>query len=155
MAKGYAEGPAAEEADRRREEMAEGVSDSRPRARLAVEGCTEDDPVAPAADAGLLPGDRIVAFNGEPVATWDELVGLVRDNRDGQAVIRYERDGETRTATTSTTVNDYLEHCKTRAAACSSAQQADAMVEIQSQEEINFRTDHEFWISFLPTPHYS
>jgi membrane-associated protease RseP (regulator of RpoE activity) len=67
--------------------------------------CTEDDPVAPAAEAGLLPGDRIVAFNGEPVATWDELVGLVRDNRDGQAVIRYERDGETRTATTNTTVN--------------------------------------------------
>ena len=42
--------------------------------------CTADDPVAPAAEAGLLPGDRIVAFNGEPVATWDELVGLVRDN---------------------------------------------------------------------------
>ncbi len=44
MAKGYAEGPAAEEAERRREERAAGVDD-RPRAsRLAVEGCTEDDP---------------------------------------------------------------------------------------------------------------
>ncbi len=67
--------------------------------------CTAQDPVAPAADAGLRPGDKITAFNGEPVSSWDELVLLVRDNADGQAVIRYERDGETRTATTSTTVN--------------------------------------------------
>ena len=45
MAKGYAEGPAAEEAERRREELAAGVADSHRRTRLAVEGCTEDDPV--------------------------------------------------------------------------------------------------------------
>ena len=44
MAKGYAEGPAAEEAERRREELAAGVADARLQTRLAVEGCTEDDP---------------------------------------------------------------------------------------------------------------
>ncbi len=45
MGKGYAEGPAAEEAERRREELAGGVADAPPRpARLAVEGCTEDEP---------------------------------------------------------------------------------------------------------------
>jgi hypothetical protein len=44
MAKGYAEGPAAEEAERRREELAAGVDDAPSRSRLAVEGCTEDDP---------------------------------------------------------------------------------------------------------------
>ncbi len=44
MAKGYAEGPAAEEAERRREELAAGVSEARGQTRLAVEGCTEDDP---------------------------------------------------------------------------------------------------------------
>ena len=44
MAKGYAEGPAAEEAERRREELAAGVPDARRQTRLAVEGCTEDDP---------------------------------------------------------------------------------------------------------------
>ena len=44
MAKGYAEGPAAEEAERRREELA-GPDTGRPRAtRLAVEGCTADQP---------------------------------------------------------------------------------------------------------------
>ena len=44
MAKGYAEGPAAEEAERRREELAEGVSATRERMRLAVEGSTADEP---------------------------------------------------------------------------------------------------------------
>lgn len=67
--------------------------------------CTESDPVAPAAQAGLRPGDRIVSFNGEPVSSWDEVVTLVRDNRDGRAVIGYERDGRRLTTTTSTTVN--------------------------------------------------
>jgi hypothetical protein len=44
VALGYAEGPAAEEAERRREEIAAGVSESSTRTRVAVEGCTEDDP---------------------------------------------------------------------------------------------------------------
>lgn len=44
MAKGYAEGPAAEEAERRREDLAEGVTDARERTRLAVEGSTADEP---------------------------------------------------------------------------------------------------------------
>jgi hypothetical protein len=44
MAKGYAEGPAAEEAERRREELAAGVDDAPRRTKLAVEGCTADDP---------------------------------------------------------------------------------------------------------------
>lgn len=44
MAKGYAEGPAAEEAERRREELASGVSAAPRPTRLAVEGCTEDEP---------------------------------------------------------------------------------------------------------------
>ncbi len=44
MAKGYAEGPAAEEAERRREELAAGVHDDEVAAtRLAVYGATADD----------------------------------------------------------------------------------------------------------------
>jgi hypothetical protein len=44
VAKGYAEGPAAEEAERRREERASGVSDEARITRLAVEGSTADEP---------------------------------------------------------------------------------------------------------------
>jgi hypothetical protein len=43
MGKGYAEGPAAEEAERRREELAAGAEVSRAATRLAVEGSTPDD----------------------------------------------------------------------------------------------------------------
>lgn len=42
MPKGYAEGPAAEEAERRRDELASGVRDVVQTTRVAVEGCTAD-----------------------------------------------------------------------------------------------------------------
>jgi hypothetical protein len=44
MPKGYAEGPAAEEAERRREELERGAGGSEQELRLAVYGSTEDDP---------------------------------------------------------------------------------------------------------------
>ena len=39
--------------------------------------CTDTDPVAPAAAPGIKAGDRIGAFNGTPVAPWEELSPLV------------------------------------------------------------------------------
>ena len=44
MAKGYAEGPAAEEAERRRDELERGRGQAEPVQRLAVYGATEDEP---------------------------------------------------------------------------------------------------------------
>jgi hypothetical protein len=44
MAKGYAEGPAAEEAERRREELERGGREPEQEVRLAVYGSTEDEP---------------------------------------------------------------------------------------------------------------
>jgi hypothetical protein len=44
VAKGYAEGPAAEEAERRRDELASGDAVAEPTTRVAIEGCTPDDP---------------------------------------------------------------------------------------------------------------
>ncbi len=67
-------------------------------------GCKDTDPVAPAKDAGLLPGDRIVGFNGTEVSSWEQLRELIRGNEDGVAVLRYERDGEVLEGRTSTTV---------------------------------------------------
>ncbi|WP_300405205.1 site-2 protease family protein [Nocardioides sp.] len=66
--------------------------------------CTDEDPAAPAAEAGLLPGDTITSFNGAPVTDWDQLRDLIRDNEDGNAEIGYLRDGEAGSGTTSTTV---------------------------------------------------
>ena len=44
MAKGYAEGPAAEEAERRRDELERGGGKQKAEQRLAVYGSTEDEP---------------------------------------------------------------------------------------------------------------
>ena len=44
MPKGYAEGPAAEEAERRRDELERGEVDESYETRVAVEGSTADDP---------------------------------------------------------------------------------------------------------------
>jgi len=66
--------------------------------------CTDADPVAPAAEAGLEPGDVITSFNGVAITEWEQLRELIRGNDDGEAVIGYERDGEALTGTTSTTV---------------------------------------------------
>jgi hypothetical protein len=44
VSKGYAEGPAAEEAARRREELERGETEEPREERLAVYGSTEDDP---------------------------------------------------------------------------------------------------------------
>ena len=67
--------------------------------------CTDADPLAPAKQAGLKSGDRIISMNGTPVTSWDQFTGLIRANDDGNAVIVYERDGRQRTTTTNTTVS--------------------------------------------------
>jgi membrane-associated protease RseP (regulator of RpoE activity) len=66
--------------------------------------CTAADPMTPAAEAGILPGDEIVSFNGNEIGAWDDLVELIRANDDGEAVIGLVRDGEPLTVETSTTV---------------------------------------------------
>ncbi|GAA4117905.1 site-2 protease family protein [Nocardioides fonticola] len=66
--------------------------------------CTPSDPAAPAAAAGLRPGDVITSFNGTKVTDWEQLRTLIRGNADGTAVIGYDRDGQQLTGRTSTTV---------------------------------------------------
>ncbi|MBF4770087.1 site-2 protease family protein [Nocardioides agariphilus] len=66
--------------------------------------CRPADPPTPAVEAGLLPGDVIVSFNGTEVTGWDQLRGLIRHNSGGKAVIGFERDGQLLTGTTSTSV---------------------------------------------------
>jgi membrane-associated protease RseP (regulator of RpoE activity) len=66
--------------------------------------CTPQDPVAPAYDAGLQEGDRILAFNGAAVTSWDQLADLIRANDDGAATMLILRDGAEQTLTTNTLV---------------------------------------------------
>ncbi|MFE6224462.1 MULTISPECIES: site-2 protease family protein [unclassified Streptomyces] len=57
------------------------------------DSCAPGDPVSPAHKAGLREGDRIVAFNGAPVADWDTLSNHIRDTI-GPATITVERGGQ-------------------------------------------------------------
>nr|WP_240896185.1 site-2 protease family protein [Kineococcus siccus] len=63
-------------------------------AGTAATTCRPGDPTAPAAAAGLRPGDRVVSFAGRPVGTWQELSDGIR-SRGGQPVpVVVERAGQ-------------------------------------------------------------
>jgi membrane-associated protease RseP (regulator of RpoE activity) len=56
--------------------------------------CTSDNQAAPAAAAGLRPGDVIVAFDGKPVRTWDQVRAAIRVSGGRPVVLGVERNGE-------------------------------------------------------------
>ncbi len=66
--------------------------------------CTDADPVTPARQAGLQPGDVITSFNGEPIKDWEQVTTLIRRNGDREATIGFERDGVDQQATVNTSV---------------------------------------------------
>ena len=51
------------------------------------------DTPSPAAAAGLQPGDRVVAVDGRPVASWQELSDTIRANPDVPLTFSIERGG--------------------------------------------------------------
>jgi regulator of sigma E protease len=51
------------------------------------------EPGGPAAQAGLMPGDAILAVNGEPVRDFLALAALVRAHPDETIALRYRRGG--------------------------------------------------------------
>ena len=50
-------------------------------------------PGMPAAEAGLQPKDRILALNGQPIETWDELAEGISVRADETITLRIERAG--------------------------------------------------------------
>ncbi|SKB03393.1 M50 family metallopeptidase [Aeromicrobium choanae] len=70
----------------------------------AGRACTDADPVTPARQAGLEPGDVLTTFNGEPLDDWTEVTSLIRSNGDSEATIGFERDGAEREVTVNTSV---------------------------------------------------
>ncbi|HEX8003301.1 MAG TPA: site-2 protease family protein [Mycobacteriales bacterium] len=59
-----------------------------------VKGSCAGQPPAPAKVAGLREGDRIVAFEGRPVADWESFTTMVRAHEASEAELVVERDGQ-------------------------------------------------------------
>jgi len=55
--------------------------------------CAADDPIAPGADAGLEPGDRLVSMNGTAIDTWAQGTEIIRESAGKPLSIVVERDG--------------------------------------------------------------
>lgn len=55
--------------------------------------CEPGDPLAPGAEAGLQPGDRIVAIEGNQIDSWDAVLAVVREAAGEPLEIEVERDG--------------------------------------------------------------
>ncbi|HEU4948998.1 MAG TPA: site-2 protease family protein [Kribbella sp.] len=67
--------------------------------------CEPGDKPSPAKQAGLQVGDKIVAFNGTQISSWDDLTPLIRANTDKPATIVVERNGQQTTLRTNTILN--------------------------------------------------
>jgi membrane-associated protease RseP (regulator of RpoE activity) len=56
--------------------------------------CSSNDQLAPAAQAGLLPGDRIVSFAGTRITKWSQVRTLIRASAGRSVSITVERGGQ-------------------------------------------------------------
>jgi membrane-associated protease RseP (regulator of RpoE activity) len=51
-----------------------------PASAPATQQCSPSDRVAPSAEAGLRPGDRLMSLAGRPITSWDEVRDAIRAN---------------------------------------------------------------------------
>ena len=56
--------------------------------------CTATSDAAPAAAAGILPGDRIVSIDGQPITEWTQATDIIRDSSGVDLAFVVERDGK-------------------------------------------------------------
>jgi membrane-associated protease RseP (regulator of RpoE activity) len=56
--------------------------------------CTADDPIAPGAAAGVLPGDEIVSIGNQAVDSWSDVTEVVRASAGRPLALVVNRDGQ-------------------------------------------------------------
>ncbi|WP_258059286.1 RIP metalloprotease [Rathayibacter sp. AY1E6] len=77
-----------------------------PESQRATATCTADDPLAPGAAAGLLPGDTITAIDGTPVSTWNDLTPIIQRSAGVPLSVSVQRDGAPLTLTITPAENE-------------------------------------------------
>jgi regulator of sigma E protease len=63
-------------------------------------------PGTPAAESGLQPGDRVIAFNGQTVRNSQELSNQIKENKDQPARLTIERNGQRQEIQTAARLDD-------------------------------------------------
>jgi membrane-associated protease RseP (regulator of RpoE activity) len=71
--------------------------------------CAPGDPAAPGAQAGILPGDRIVSIDGVAIASWEQSTGIIREHPNDELAMVVERDGEELTLTVTPALSERYE----------------------------------------------
>ncbi len=66
----------------------------------------EVKPDFPAAQAGLMKGDRITEVNGAPVKRWEDLAKIIHESTDRPLVFKVEREGKTLEVTVTPQVSE-------------------------------------------------
>jgi membrane-associated protease RseP (regulator of RpoE activity) len=56
--------------------------------------CAPEDPVAPGRAAGLLPGDTVLSWGGQPIEDWADLAAAIRAGGGASAEVVVRRGGE-------------------------------------------------------------
>ncbi len=51
-------------------------------------------PEQPAAEAGLRANDRILAINNQDINNWQQMAEIIRENKNNEITIRYQRDDQ-------------------------------------------------------------
>lgn len=51
-------------------------------------------PGKPAAEAGLIPGDKILEINGQEIKSWQEMSKIIKTNANQQITVVYQRNSE-------------------------------------------------------------
>lgn len=67
--------------------------------------CTSDDPAAPAAAAGLRPGDRIISIDETRITSWNQFRTIIGESPGDSLTVEIERGGELRTVSLEPVVN--------------------------------------------------
>ena len=71
--------------------------------------CRADDRAAPAAAAGLVPGDRLVSINGTAIESWEQATATIRESPGDALSIVVERNGaETKLTATPLLTERYV-----------------------------------------------
>lgn len=60
----------------------------------AAAECTSSDPISPAKNAGILPGDRIIGVNGARDMDWEEITPVLRSSAGKELSLIIIRNGE-------------------------------------------------------------